>query len=90
MSPAIDVETGIIEGWTQGTKAEIHFKVCDQCTVSLIDEKDEIVKEHEGYVPDCLSPKENGYGDYIIMDIDENGKIKDWNPNFSDIIETNE
>jgi hypothetical protein len=25
-----------------------------------------------------LSPKENGYGDYIIMDIDEFGFIKSW------------
>lgn len=26
-----------------------------------------------------MSPKENGYGDYIIMDVDENGVIEYWN-----------
>jgi hypothetical protein len=25
-----------------------------------------------------MYPKENGYGDYIIMDVDENGMIQDW------------
>ena len=33
------------------------------------------------YVPAFLSPKEESYGDYIIMDIDENGKIDNWKPN---------
>lgn len=40
--------------------------------------------EHEGYVRNMLSPKENGYGDYIIMDVDANGQIADWKVDFSD------
>jgi len=30
------------------------------------------------YVPEIMCPKENGYGDYIIMIVDENGKIENW------------
>jgi hypothetical protein len=29
-------------------------------------------------VPRIMSPKENGYGDYVIMDIGADGKIADW------------
>ena len=32
-----------------------------------------------------MSPKEEGYGDYIIMDVDDNGMIKNWSKD--DVIE---
>ena len=38
----------------------------------------------DGYVPDTLCPKEKGYGDYIVMDIDENGMIEDWDFDIDD------
>ena len=31
-----------------------------------------------GYVPECLCPSGEGWGDYMIMHIDENGQIADW------------
>jgi hypothetical protein len=34
-----------------------------------------------------MRPKENGYGDYIVMDIDENGQIQKWTSNLKDFIE---
>jgi uncharacterized protein YuzE len=34
-----------------------------------------ILSIEQDYVPKMMCPKESGYGDYIIMDIDENGKI---------------
>ena len=33
----------------------------------------------------CIN--DNGYGDYIIMTVDENGVIEDWKPNFRDLID---
>jgi len=33
--------------------------------------------------------KERGYGDYIIMDVDENGKIQNWKAKISDFEEKN-
>ena len=77
-NPHIDIDTGIILNWDKGVKASIHYKVADCCGYELLDNDDNIVISLEdGYVPRTLSPKENGY-DYIIMDIDENGKIANW------------
>jgi hypothetical protein len=87
-NPEIDIETGVITNWEQGKIADIHYKVCDLCGFELKDEKGNTIhKEEDGYVPRTLSPKENGYGDYIIMDIDSDGKIKDWKFDIDDFIE---
>jgi len=89
--PEIDIETGKILNWKPGTTAEIHYKVVDGCGWSLKDENGEAVLfAEDGYVPDTLSPKESGYGDYIIMDIDENGMIADWRFDIRDFQEDNE
>jgi len=83
--PEIDIDTGIIRNWVQGTTAKIHYKVCDCCGWEILDEHgDMVMQQSNGYVPDTLCPKEKGYGDYIIMDIDENGKIDKWNFDFSE------
>jgi len=77
--PEIEIATGKILNWRQGTTAEIHYKVVDRCGWELKDENgDTVLSADDGYVPKTLSPKENGYGDYIIMDVDENGIIADW------------
>lgn len=83
----INLDTGQICNWPQGTTASIHYKSCDENYVEILDENLGIVKEYDGYVPKFLCPKENGYGDYVIMDIDENGYIKDFNNNLDDIFE---
>lgn len=85
--PIIDLETGQILNWKQGTTANLHYKVCDNGCYYIIDEAGNTVLFYEyDYVPDMLCPKEEGYGDYIIMDIDENGFIKDWKSNLSDFL----
>ena len=85
--PLIDIENGIIVNWENGNKAEIHYKVCDDGKYSLLDKEKKIVTELQGiYVPKILCPKENGYGDYIIMDINEYGVITDWEILLSDLI----
>jgi hypothetical protein len=77
--PIIDIETGIIQNWMQGAKASIHYKVCDGCAFKILAVDNEVIFTREdGYVPKLLCPKERGYGDYIIMDIDENGQIENW------------
>lgn len=77
-TPVIDLETGVIENWPVGTEASIHFKVCDSGRYTLLDADRNEVKAIDGYVPRIMSPGENGYGDYIIMDIDGAGKIGKW------------
>lgn len=76
--PIIDIETGIIDNWEQGKTAEVHYKVCDDGEYSLIDDKGKIIVSIEGYVPNIMCPKKKGFGDYIIMDIDEKGQIANW------------
>lgn len=76
--PVIDIETGVILGWPEGTTAQIHYKVCDNGQYSIKDVNSKEALYREGYVPNCLSPKESGYGDYIILDIDASGKIDGW------------
>ncbi|PIF44314.1 hypothetical protein CLU96_1257 [Chryseobacterium sp. 52] len=84
--PIIDIETGIIKNWEIGKVAEIHYKVCDEGIYTLRDEKGEIIKRLEGYVIDCLSIGQNGFGDYIILNVDTSGKIEDWDADFDDFI----
>lgn len=83
----INLDTGQICNWPQGTTANIHYKSCDENYVEILDENLGIVKEYDGYVPKFLCPKENGYGDYVIMDIDENGFIQNFNNNLDDIFD---
>lgn len=82
--PIIDLETGQILNWEQGKKANVHYKVCDVGSYYIKDaEGNTAMSIEQDYVPSILSPKENGYGDYIIMDIDENGFIQKWKPDLS-------
>jgi hypothetical protein len=74
----IDIDEGRIINWTQGITASTHYKVCDAGIYELQTADNELIVRKDGYVPRCLSPKGNGYGDYIIMDIDENGMIDKW------------
>lgn len=73
--PLIDVDNGTIVGWPKGTTASVHYKVCDEGIYTLLDKNQKIVERVESYVPDCLAPLDSGWGDYIIMSIDEDGKI---------------
>lgn len=64
-------------------KIYLHMKLRDEGTYELMDEKNETVAQHEGYVPSFfpygLDGKEQGYGDYIGLLIDiETGLILNW------------
>jgi hypothetical protein len=90
-SPIIEIDTGKILNWKQGTVAEIHYKICDCCGWELKDENGDVVLSAEdGYVPSTLCPKENGLGDYIIMDINEDGIIEDWEFDIDDFVKDDE
>lgn len=84
--PVIDLETGTIEGWPVGTTASIHYKVADAGRYCLLDAGRGEVVARDGYVPKIMSPGGDGYGDYIIMDIDGAGKIAKWRVDLEDLI----
>jgi hypothetical protein len=76
--PLINLHSGQIQNWVKGAYADVHYKVCDAGTYKLLDENYNLIKAIDGYVPQILCPSENGYGDYVIMHIDENGFIKNF------------
>lgn len=75
----IDLATGVIVGWPEGTTADIHYKVCDDGEYWLLDADGKKIAYREGYVPgDFLCHGDNGYGDYIILKIGPDGQIADY------------
>ena len=78
--PVIRLADGQVMDWPTGTTANIHFKVCDEGEYWLLDEaKKRIAKWGGYYVPDeILCPGDNGYGDYIIMEISADGVVQKW------------
>ncbi len=89
--PIIDINSGIVTNWKQGVVAEIHYKVCDAGSYYLKDEAGNVVLSiEEDYVPDTLAINDDGYGDYIIMDIFENGQIGGWDFNTNDFQKNND
>lgn len=79
--PIINIETGRILNWLQGNTASVQYKVCDGFSCSFTDNSGvSILDLDDGYVPSFMCIGLEPDGDYIVMDIDENGYIKDWDP----------
>jgi len=77
--PIIDIDSGKIINWEAGKTASIHYKVCDAGTYELAEEDMNVVAGiYNDYVPKIMCPKEDGYGDYIIIDVDSDGIIDRW------------
>lgn len=76
--PKININSGVILNWPVGIIADIHYKVCDDGTYTVLNDKMEVLVTIDGYVPNTMCPEGGGFGDYIIMKVDSLGKIKDW------------
>jgi hypothetical protein len=78
--PVIELATGKIRGWPQGTIANIHYKVCDAGEYWLADALGSLLWKYLGhYVPDdLLCVGDRGYGDYIIFNVGPDGVIEGW------------
>ena len=79
--PVIELATGRIQNWPEGTTADIHYKVCDDGDYWLANSEGEKLAKWRGhYVPDAfLCVGDRGYGDYIIMKVNCDGAIEGWN-----------
>jgi hypothetical protein len=88
--PIIEIDTGKIQGWPEGVEADIHYKVCDDGDYTLFTNAKNQIIDISGYVPNCMCPNDEGYGDYIIMQVNGDGLIDGWNPSFEDFQETDE
>lgn len=82
--PLIDLDTGKIEGWPEGTTASVHYKVCDDGDYELLDADGNVVKSIDGYVPAAMCPEGEGDGDYVIMEIGPDGTIAKWKADLSE------
>lgn len=82
--PKINTETGEIIDWPEGVTADIHYKVCDAGEYFLSRGEKQIYKYKDYYVPDFLAPNRYGYGDYIILSVDGQGKIENWKFEFDE------
>jgi hypothetical protein len=77
--PVIRLEDGWIVNWPECTTADVHYKVCDQGEYWLRDEEKRIAKWSGDYVPnDFLCHGDQGYGDYIIFQVNAEGTIVGW------------
>lgn len=76
--PLIDIDTGQIVNWKKGTTANIHYKVCDDFQCDILDADMVVIESYSGYVPKVMCPADDGFGDYIFMDVDKNGFIQGW------------
>jgi hypothetical protein len=79
--PIIDIDSGQILNWIKGRKADIYFKVCDSGSYFIKDaDGNTLLSIEDDYVPDIMSPKDAGYGDYTVS-----GLAKWLNPNLNRI-----
>lgn len=76
--PLIDLATGRIVDWPEGTTADIHYKSCDDNLFELLDADGHVVAKRGGYVIKMMCPEGNGYGDYVIMNVGADGTIANW------------
>lgn len=85
----IRLSDGLIEGWPAGTTALIHYKVCDAGEYWLQDDAGNRVAKWKGYyVPnEYLCQGDNGFGDYIIMNVGPDGIIENYTPPAVDELE---
>lgn len=88
--PVIDLDRGCILNWPVGRTASIHYKSCDENRVVLRDRNGDIVKDYNGYVPKILDPHRDVCDDYVIMEVDSNGYIMDFDNNLDDIFSDDE
>ena len=73
MCPQTPELTGRILSWPSGTTAKTYYKTSDACELVYMG------KSYEEYVPDFLQIWDNGYGDYVHVEVQQDGTIKDWN-----------
>ena len=82
LSIKIDIENGIVTDWTHQELNDIfsiYSKVRDEGTYKLYDDQHNEIVSYQGYVPDILSCVDEGYGDYLSMNISPDGRIDKWN-----------
>ena len=78
----IDVKTGNIVGWPEGTLAKVYQKVCDSCSIMYYKDggKYLFASQEDDYAPDFLYYEEwNEHADDLVaFDVEPDGHITGW------------
>lgn len=72
----IDIDTGRVINWPEGTTVDLYEKVVDSGRYTLLRNGKEVAVRDDNYVPDVF-PRPH-YGDYLILKIGPDGIIADW------------
>lgn len=87
----IDLDRGTVMNWHYAQRVEVNLKVRDNGSYAFYDKNLNLIKlfgldNSPLYVPNQLLPPNDGYGDYLELDIDNDGKILNWydNPSLAD------
>jgi hypothetical protein len=83
--PVIDLEKGVILNWDSKVRLKTYFKVCDECSFTIVSNGKTLFEQIDDYVPSILSIDDNGYGDYIFLTINEKGEILNWDDEKAEI-----
>lgn len=78
----IGLDDGVVEGW-DGVARELHTKVCDEGTYTLLGPDGGVLASRDWYVPSLLPGQH--YGDYIELQIGADGVVSDWRPTTEDL-----
>ena len=65
----IEIETGRIYNWPQGTTAKVHYKVCDEGMYFLISDDLHRIEHKGSYVPKLFDLYGNFDCDYLALNI---------------------
>lgn len=77
----IDLESKKVADWPIGKTLEFYSKAFDSGIYCLLDAEGKEIAKIEGYVPNKFLP--GNYGDYLDLNIDENGIVTNWLENAS-------
>lgn len=81
----IDIDTGKILGWEEGTTFTSYAKVRDNGSYWIMDNNFQVIAPSRNrYVPSMLDTKGDGFGDYMQFSVNKYGYIEDFRVNFSD------
>ena len=73
----ININTGKISNWN-GQRVDTYYKLVDGGEY-VLEVNGECIEDIEGeYVPKFLQIKDDGYGDYVYLRINEKGEIEGW------------
>lgn len=79
----LDIDTATVRNWPAGRTASLHLKVVDEGSYELLAGDGTVLAScRDDYVPSCI-PSE--WGDYVVMSIEEDGRISGWRPCAVDI-----